>query len=348
MTPRWHRRTWHQPWAHCITTAVILALAALPVLASAQTTISDVEVYRSDEFGYLFWWDSATWSIEEDREAGSDWVRLSNETTVVDISGFVSPDVSAESCLIDRLDAITSQPDLVRFESLWSPGNPPSIRANDDDSSAALEMILAFETAEGRVTIAAQETCDVLVPGESLLHTSEWILAEAYNAQGGYFGATPLWTITRSRSTTPDAPGAYESFGSTSTANIPGSHGAVVGVVTLHVTICDMAPRPPVVVVENTGATDLAIAPDAFVAVIGDSEESLVSRQWLWPAHASDQAVVVQPNEFAILQLEISERARSGEIVYRNPIGAQVYVGPASGCRGAGGAGPVLIDMETD
>src|SRR5687768_12049146 len=85
-----------------VTVLLLVLLAAMPVLAAAQS--APIEVYRSPEFGYLFWWDASEWTIQEqETDAGSDWVQLANDDTVLDIEAFTAPGVSAQSCLSEWL-----------------------------------------------------------------------------------------------------------------------------------------------------------------------------------------------------------------------------------------------------
>jgi hypothetical protein len=163
-------------------------LCVAPGRALAQSHGDRFEVYRSPEFGYLLWWGPGEWIVQgESTEPGADWIQLSYEDTVVDLWGYAASGVSAETCLREGLDVIANVPEIAHFGALSDPDAAPEVVVSNDGLSAQSELVLAFDTSDGRVTFAARESCTAIAPGESLLYTSEWISAEAYNALEGDF-----------------------------------------------------------------------------------------------------------------------------------------------------------------
>jgi hypothetical protein len=327
-----------------------LVLSTLPILVSAQDASGPVELRRSEEFGYLFWWDPAEWAVEvEDTEAGSDWIRLGNDTAFVDIWGLAAPGMTAGDCVGEHLRAIESDSAVVRFESLWQPGAAPEVTVSPDGLSAAAAFVLAIDTDDGRVTIAANESCVALEPGETLLSTSEWVQAEAFNAHGGRFGAAPLGTVTLPPSALRFAPGDAMAVGPTGfgvNVRILDDAGEELGILTSHSPNCFYLNRLPTVVIENTGVAALEIAPDAFVAIADGIEHPPTTARWLWPSIAGDQSVVLEPGDIAILQLEYFGEPTWAPIIFNNAWGPALDVGSTgvTGC--GGGAAPIVIDME--
>jgi hypothetical protein len=327
-----------------------VAIATLPTFVSAQNATGPVELRRSAEFGYHFWWDPGEWSVElEETEAGSDWIRLGNDTTFIDIWGIAAPGTTPEDCVGEQLRAIESDPNVVRFESLWQPGSAPEVTVSPDGLSASATFVLAIDTDDGRVTIAANESCVALEPGETLLSTSEWVQAEAFNAHGGRFGAAPLGTVTLPPTALRFAPGDPMAVGPTGfgvNVQILDDAGEELGILTAHTPNCFYIDRLPTIVVANTGFAALEISPDDFVAIADGIKHPPITARWLWPSIASGQSAVLEPGDVAVLQLEYFSEPTWAPIIFANPWGPPLDVGSTgvTGC--GGGAAPILIDME--
>jgi hypothetical protein len=204
-------------------------------------------------------------------------------------------------------------------------------------------MVLAYDTDEGRITIAASERCIALVPGQSLLLTSEWMLAEAYNANYSRLDSAPLGTITRIGW---HEPAGAMPFGFGATAQILAADGEALGLLTGHGSNCLYGNRIPVVVAENTGGADLEISPFDFIAVADGVERRPASTRWLWPSFSSDEAVILATGDIAILELDFGDDPTNARVMYLNPRGPALdLVGIGSPGCGGGGA-PIVIDME--
>jgi hypothetical protein len=342
------------PWL----TALLICSIAAPALVSAQGA---VDVYRSPRFGYLFWWDADQWSVQgESSDPGLDWIQLANQTTAVDVWGYEAPGATPESCLAERLDQITGDPTLTRLEEREHDEAVRAVYWGGGD--AVNELLLGFAGEDGEYLVVARERCSAIVPGQLFLVTSEWTLAETFNASvaAGYsdgYGTDGImatltlpgaaWTFDPSSGR---AAGPLEAF-DPPRAQIFGLDGAELGVVTLHEFYClQSSPAFGVLdretaVFENTGFADLLLAPDAFVTA--DPNGNIVGpafHRWLQPALASDQSVVLAPGEVAILQLEATG-IYPNEVYFIDPSGNGLYLFAPLGCQG-GAAAPIAIDMD--
>jgi hypothetical protein len=186
---------------------LLVLLLGAPWLAAAQDASAPVEVYRSSEFGYLFWWDTSVWSIDDhEKQAGYDLLRLVSDTAATAIWGYAEPGATAEGCLNETLDAIAADPDLIRYEGLQPPGSPPNPVVSENGLYAWAGLVLAFDLPNGRFTLADMETCLAVGPGQ-IVSTSVWTPAEVYNAQYSRFGETPASLLTLPRSAWTFVPG---------------------------------------------------------------------------------------------------------------------------------------------
>jgi hypothetical protein len=332
-------------------------LCVAPGRVLAQSHTDQTEVYRSPEFGYLLWWWPGEWTVEgQSSEPGADWIQLSYEDTIVDLWGINAPGVIAESCLREGLDLIANVPEIARFASLSDPNADPEVVVLNEGLTAQSDLVLAFETDDGRATFAARESCTAIEPGASLLYTSEWIPAETYNAQLGqvsYPVNALLSRLTMPRSHWSFAQGGVNPIVAESPNALPAnvtrvlsSHGTEQGLLSLHDTCQDFLAADPVVVIENSGFADLEISPNAFFAVDGfGAEVAPIATRWLTPAPNGASPVVLARGEIAMLQLEFATEDVYDHF-YRDPtVGAMALGSTISGC-GAGGGAPIVIDME--
>lgn len=322
---------------------LLVLLGAMPVLTAAQN--APLEVYRSPEFGYLFWWDANEWTVQEQAtEPGSDWIQLANDDTVFDIGAYAVPGVSAQTCLNERVGQIESRTDLVRFEALDNLGFPPEVNAWNDGQNASTEMVLSFDSPDGRVTFAAREACAAIVPGELLLFTSVWRLAEAFNVSN-FLGAAPLDTMTMPRGFLTFAPGAPppDGPGFLPPVLVFAFDGEELGMLTTHTFYdCTTGESTVVVVAESISFANFVVSPEAIVLENAGEVFAPESIRWIEPALGRGNSAALENGEVALLELAFSD---PGLLYYLDTEGDPLVIGELGGC-GAGAAAPELIDID--
>jgi hypothetical protein len=337
---------------------LLLAAWASPLAGMAQE--APLEVYRSPEFGYLFWFDPREWTVEDtERGTGSDWVQLGNGQTAVGLWGTSTPGATPASCLADRLAEIESDADLVRFQSLAEPGARPEVTESYNGFSVWSEMILGFAGPDGRETFAVRERCAALDPSGGMLLISEWTTADAYNARASlkptplnaFDTAGVLATLTLARPAWTFSPdrdwGEGPPFGGPTRLLAP--DGSEAALITTHTFACEFTPpissalAGTAIVIENTGAADLSVAPEHFAAVdLAGNDLGPVPLRWIWPDIDAAQTAVIPPGDVAIAQLP---DGNGGGFYLFDPWDNWILLTTDIGCQG-GGAAPVLIDLE--
>ena len=335
-------------WLRCLTLAVVLGVLAILPTAAAQGT--PTVVYRSPEFGYLFWWDSSGWSVQQQQtDAGSDWVQLASADSVVDIWAYAAPDVGAAACLQERLDRLQSDPALVRFAALRNPAAPPVMEDWSDAEKASIEIVLGFDTADGPAVFVAREECAAVPAAGFMLFTSVWRDAAAFNVDNALDGG-PVRTLTMPRTAWTFVPSEFvpDTFVAEGPLFIAPQQildvdGEELGILTTHTFFdCSTHDSTVVIVAEATGSATFVVDPDAFVVESDGGEVPPTSVLWLEPAIPPDNAVALGYGETALLEFAYSD---GGKIVYDAHLGEAVTVGGLGGC-GGGGAAPIVIDLE--
>ena len=332
----------------------LLLLFVPPWMAQAQDASSRVEVYRSPEFGYLTWWDPELWTLEtQETLAGSDLLHFVGEEIAVAIWGYADPGATATSCAEDALASIADDENVVRYEALHPAGAAPEVRTFSDGRQAGVSLVLVLDSPDGRHAVVDQEACYAIGPRQ-VLSTSEWMLAETYNARYGRFGETPAAKLTLPRSaftfnpgeTSPADPLSFTS-GSPNLLINPETNEEL-GLLTYRGPDCAAGNRNPTVVAENTGNTTWMLALGDF-SIEEDAGATLdPSPHWLSPAVASNNAVILNPGDVAILEFSgaLNYLSTFGDAVYLTPWGTAFPIGRV-GIGGCGGGGaPVLIDLE--
>jgi hypothetical protein len=340
------RARWPAPvrrWLRCLTVAMVLGVLAILPTAAAQG--APIAVYRSPEFGYLFWWDEREWTVQgQEATPGSDRVQLANADTLVDIWAYAAPGIGADACLQDRLDRLRTDPALVRFESLAEPGAAVALNEWSDADRASVSMVLGFATDNGRVTVVAQEECIAVPAGGFMLFTALWRDAAAYNGDNALDGG-PLHTVTMPRSVWTFMPGEFVPQGPLLLApeQVFDVDGSEAGILTTHTFYdCDTEDGTIVVVAEGTDISNFVVDPDAFAVTNDGRVLSPTSVRWIEPPIPPDNAAALGAGQTALLELAYAD---GGQITYRDPLGNPIVIGGLGGCGGGGGA-PVLIDLE--
>jgi hypothetical protein len=345
--------------ARLIVALILTAFTALPWLAVAQST-PPLEAYHSSEFGYLFWWDPALWTVQEQvAEPGSDWVQLAHGDTVVDVWGYAEPGATAHSCVTTALGEITNDADLVRYEALTSPGTQPGITLVPNGLSAFTQLVLAFDVPEGRETYAVDLECHAIVSGQRVLYTAVWTPAETFNAQNGKFAKEPLFTLTLPRVAYDFVPGEgvlpndgpWVSGGGRLTPAFT-SDGGELALFTLHDYTCSITRErghySVILAVENTSFGNMVVTPSNFVAGENQFATAPSFTSWLLPPIDNSQSAVLHDGEVALLELNFDfgdSAPGQPPVYYVDSSGGFVDLGRLGGC-GAGTAAPVLIDLE--
>jgi hypothetical protein len=330
-------------WLRGLTVAMVLGVLALLPTAAAQG--APTAVYRSPEFGYLFWWDTSEWTVQGQEAApGSDWVQLANADTQVAIWAYAAPGIGADACLQDRLDRLQTDPALVRFEALAEPGATAAMNEWSDADRASVAMVLGFATDNGRLTVVAQEECIAVPAGGFMLFTSLWRDAAAYNVDNALDGG-PLRTLTMPRSVWTFVPGEFMPQGPLllPPEQVFSIGGSEAGILTTHTFYdCNTHAGTIVVVAEGTDIANFVVDPDAFAVTNDQGVLPPTSVRWIEPPIPSDNSVALGDGQTALLELAYAD---GGQITYRDPLGNPIIIGGLGGCGGGGGA-PVLIDLE--
>lgn len=324
---------------------------ARPAVAQPER-IPAPEVYRSEEFGHLFWWDPAEWEIVDQAvEPGSDWVRLSRGDTFVDVWAVDRPGMTAEDCVAARIAQLEADPAVARLDNLDRPGEPYAPAGYGDQF--LVNLIVVFDDGKDRLTTAMAINCSALVPGERLLVTTEMILAEAYNERGSFETAALTSTLTRPATIWTFQPGAIIADRLAGPFNPPaqrviGPDGETAGVLFAHADCGDFMFGSPGIVVaaEGMGVANFVVDPSAFIArdpVTGATFPPRSAR-WLWPDLPA-AAAALGASEVAVLELDFP--VALFDLYYDHGDGLPLRLAGKSACGGGGGrANPIVIDME--
>jgi hypothetical protein len=329
----------HIPLNRSLIASIVIAELLLVVvagLASAQGHGS-IDLYRSDQFDYYFFYDASRWQIvDQSSESESDFVRLSDGETTVDYWAFAATDTSPVDCLNDVLDEWETAPSIVEIEALFNQGGSPMVQGSD--SLAVASLVVTVDGDDGRSKLAAFMRCEELDPGKTLLYTESDVPAALWNETQRYdrpweAGYMP---VDENRPTAP--------------VPIPTGNGQVQGSLKAEL-VCKLG-GPFFVVAENTAPEGTFHVDDTSFKGVYNTGEVVPAtfNGWLYPQVTPNSGLALRPGEVGLFELEIGapsdpKAANLLEVYYAPTSGAPVYLGSAGGC-GAGAGAPVLIDLE--
>jgi hypothetical protein len=280
--------------------------------AAAQS----LEVYWSDQFDDLFFYDPAVWAVEEawsDQE--SDYVVLSSGETYVYFLAMAAPDITPQSCLEDFLAEFAADPEIVAIAPLTGEGDEPVIEPviELEDGGAVTRLLLTIDEAGDRYQLATEERCLQLVPGESVLYISNNVPAEVYNELGGVdpFGNVPALVLS--------GPDLIALPGQTAVGRVgvPAPDGTIIGTLEAHVHCVADGPPQLLVIADAVTATEpFTVDPDAFVLTTDTGKEQpAIFGDWLYAESAGEPVPLdhpgrpldTAPGAFALLGLELPD-----------------------------------------
>lgn len=313
--------------------AAIVLLGALaagqPWTPNEAVAQSSIGLYRSEQFGWFFFYDAATWSVEEQSSApGVDYVRLSDGDAVVAYRTMAAPTTTAESCLETVLATLAADPSIVGLDNLTEEGGPATVLYADDDFAVA-QLVVTVDGPAGRFKFAALERCERIDDAETLLHESITVPATSYNAGRTLESPSLVSSLDRDDLAESGLP-----------IPIVDETGATRGTLSAFLRCVD---RVFYVVAENAaGGSDFVVDPSAFLAVSGETVEAVAAGD-AYPTVPGGEALVIRPGDVGLLQLSVE---RSPFALYYAPAAwGPTYLGGGGPCYPARAA-PVLIDME--
>lgn len=331
-----------------IATAFALPRASVPTASAQILHGNGIELYRSEGFGYLFWWDPASWALDErSAEPGFDHVRMSKDQTFVDFFGYAQPGITPRQCVEDVLARLVDNPSIVDVAPLAPGSVTPHIF--DINDLASTELVITVDGSEGIFKLATAEICLTLVPGESVLHVSLNISAAGWNIAESFDTEDLLWTLTLPHTAWALIPNDDGSVGTPLGRHNPINATRLFDSAGEEIAL--LSPQWPcssdsmVIAAENSGSANFVLDP---LAVLFQNNAGQVARgaaaTWLYPTMSIDHAAVLHLGEVAILSL-VSPFPAEGVNAYY-VVEDNVAVPLAFECVSPAGAAPVLIDTE--
>ena len=308
-----------------------------------------MELYRSERFGHLFFFDSSAWEvISQESDDDSEMVLLTDGDVFAAVYALAFPDTSPRECMQFIIDDIWGQNDALASMSALRVEGPPTITSTE--SWAFAEMLITLEGEDGRSTSAVNDQCAELVPGESLLYTSIVVPAAAWNAgrtfeqiedaDGTGSSVTPWLAFYK--------PGD-ESVTSPSLHVVVDAAGEPVGEIGTVDRWCQTSAESYALARAFGTGPGLVLDPAAFVGVEmygdGDGRSVALDVEWMSPTTRPGDALELAPGEAALFRVTLPPDPYALQYL---PEGApRVAIGSSQpGCGGGGGAAPIQIDME--
>lgn len=332
--------------------AMVMSLTFL-ALAVVDPAVAEptVDLYRSERFGHLFFFDSSIWEIvSRDADDDTDSVVLSDGDVFAAVYALAIPDMTPRECIRFVLDDIWGDNDSVADIAALRVDGPPTIFSTE--SWAFTDMLVTFEAEGGRSPNAVEEHCWELVPGESLLYTSIVVPAAAWNAgrtfeqivdaDGTGSSVTPWLAFYK--------PGDETIQPSSSALHqVVDAAGEPLGEIGNVDRWCQNGPEAYALARAYASGPGLVLDPDAFVGVeqLGAGEDPAVALDvaWMYPAAPPGFPLDLAPGDTALLRVTLPPGAY--DLQYLPEGSPRVAIGDSQpGCGGGGGAAPIHIDME--
>ena len=313
---------------------VVLATAIAVPLAGTSAASPPLDLFVSPQTGYFFFWDATTWSkSDESSDPGFDSVRLqSKDGVIAGTTAFIAPGLSPDDCVRHVIDNLLSDLPHAEVEALSTEGGPPRVE------DGFTELVLTVGNEADREKYAVHIACDEIVPQQSLVATSFYVPARLFNERGyplWFYG--PIWFDSAEIARTERNGGAVV---------IPDREGQTIGTLAAAVSCVPQLKGSAFFLARNvTDGSNLTIDPSSFVAVGGPDETvTAPSVTWWLPAAPQDAPLVLSPGETALFQIAVD--SEYFDLSYTTSSGQTVSLGTYFWSCGAGGAAPVLIDIE--
>ena len=326
--------------------AMLTAAALFSSAASTRAQMQSIDLYRSEQFDWYFFYDAEQWQIEEQSsQPGRDDVRFSNGDTVVDYSTFDAAGTTPVDCVAYVLTSLRDDPAVVDVTALSEEPGPPEILGGDSALAYAV-LVVTVDADDGPSKLAVVETCASFDGGRTLVSRSIFLPAASYNQHPWQFDAPEIVSSV-------DFGDVYSPGGvPVLTPHVPvaSSNGGAAG--SLAVLLNCEAPGPYYVLAQGLKG-NLVIHPDDFVARYVDSERIADSSiAWLYPTIPASHDLVLKPGEVGLFQLVVQPSEQGGDpgvdLQYAAPDAKPVFLGTSDGpCTGAGGGLPNTIDIES-
>lgn len=266
---------------------------------------------------------------------------------VVSYSAVEAAGTTPGECVEAVLDDLAADPAVLEVEPLdegfgAEDGRPLVMDYGND---AGTRFVVTVDGVGGPSKLATIEECVSFDDGEAFLRSSIQIPAAVWNA-GRHFSmqtAPGIWI---------DGPAillrlpAYER--QTPEVPVPGPGPGREPIGTL-LTLQPCMSAEIFVLAQNDGSGgNFVVEPAAFVAInrVSGEPEPLTFVGHLYPSTPSDLAIALPPGAVGLLAFEVE---RPSDVYYELPSGESLPIGsggPSVSCGGAGGAAPVVIDME--
>jgi hypothetical protein len=324
---------------------VFLAAALIPPMQRSAEARERIELYRSDGFGYFFFYDASRWqTVDRSSGGGSDSVRFSDGATIVNYTATYDPDTTLARCVEGHLAWLTSNPGVLAVEALSAEGGPPQV--HEGGSSTFAQIVVTGTGEDGQFKVAISEDCKWLEPEQTILHTQVFVPAAIFNENPRFeepwlvgIRSGIIWAYRSDGMLIPS--GAQVPF-----ATASGATGAIAA------NLC--FPRGLSVVVQNLGDVDLLVDASKFLVRENATQEGaqlepVMSLGWSYPHRlpADESKLTLGAGDIGLLELDLPDPNGSFELYYAPADAQPVYVGTnVQPCGGGAAGAPVLIDLD--
>jgi hypothetical protein len=308
-----------------------------------------IELYRSEQVGWYFFYDAATWAIEEESaEPGSEFVRFSDGEVYVDYLTLDAPGTTPEQCVEEVLAVLSDDPTIIDVEALSDEPGPPTISVDitrDEPLFANTALVVTVDGDDGPFKLATLETCASVGDGQTLVYRSINVPAVAYN-EGRQFV----------KGESPEIVSSVEFAGVLELGFVPvvpepvlieDVSGAVPGSLA-GILECQALSGPLYIVAEGLRESDFVVNLDAFVAYDPELDETVSAPgRWLAPDPQQADVAALGRGDLGLFQLTVPEEfPYAFDVNYMAQEDQPVYLGSTSLCAGTSAGAPVLIDIE--
>jgi hypothetical protein len=319
-------RRWRQAFLLTVLAGLLASSAALaPIVAPGAAAQSPLDLYVSDQFEYLFFFDPGLWVIEEETtELDSDYVFLSNGEVFVYYLAFEAPGVSTDDCLRDVLNELAIDTEILSVEPLIpgdGDGSDVEAAITSTATSSTVHLLLTIDEDGEPYKLVTEETCHQIYPDESLLYVSTNVPAELYNELGG---DNPFGTVPAIALSLPSIDGRDSA---TATGQVPlptaGESGdlddPLTGILEGHVH-CAVDGPPQLLILAYALDNDLTLDTSAFtVTSDGDEETALAFGEWLYPEADPATDLTLEPGDVGLAWFDLPGAESTYDLTYTPP-----------------------------
>jgi hypothetical protein len=336
--------------------AVVVAITVLGSLltlaqpATAQS--SNVQLYRSEQFGWFMFYDASVWQIEEtSSEPGFDFVSFSDEEVLVEYYAFDAPGMTPGECVEAILNELYQNPAILEIQALSDEDEPPTVRdeslvqGNADVGTelliASTKLIVTVDGDSGPFKLVTGEECSPLDGESTLLYRSFKVPAPAWNAGRGFDEPVILLHMSANDLRENEPP-----------ARILDENGSLYGLLdlvypcTVFGPLSSLSHREYYVLARNVGAGgNFVIPPSAFVAIDQSTGEPgpFTFRGYVYPSMPAEISMALPLGEAGLLAFDVDPPS---DLYFVSRLGEAVFVGSIGICGAGPGAAPIIVDME--